>query len=269
MSSSNQNPLQRPADIIGMPDLLDALQLAGPVPELPTVGYTRLKLSQIIPLEEDWWHLYLDRQHHDLAVAEAAAKEPHDPGFYYDNDKSPGFKQSLVEAYRLVLNGDSYKEEFDNATFTYAVYKEFYDLVTKYVVMPPLRESVNYGLKPGLVASDASTEMVSERPLLKLGFAGNPVSFVMGGLNPKGAVRCTVLATLAERPGLVEVAFHRFQGEIGSANNRRAQLTAIARLIRTLHVIHGFPDGNGRLNVYVGVHEIPLTTNRYANSAII
>jgi hypothetical protein len=79
----------------------------------------------------------------------------------------------------------------------------------------------------------------------------NTISYMANVPNPEGSGRVSVYATLKESVVLIEWAFKKFQSEVTAADSKNGQLTAIARLIRTLHIIHYYPDGNGRLNVYL------------------
>jgi hypothetical protein len=50
---------------------------------------------------------------------------------------------------------------------------------------------------------------------------------------------------------LADAVFDRYYQDMNQASTEHEQLRAIGRVVRTLHVIHPFNDGNGRLNVYV------------------
>jgi hypothetical protein len=56
------------------------------------------KLSDVLP-ESEWWKLFMDPNDH----ATAQKKHPEDPGSYYDNDQSPGFRAGMVAAYQQIL----------------------------------------------------------------------------------------------------------------------------------------------------------------------
>jgi len=235
----------RPNDIIGMPDVLNYLIRTSPVPDLPIVP-GRLKLSTILP-EKEWWRLYLNREDHPSAVS----KIPLNPGSLYDTEKSPGFQESMLNAYRQVLDGDDFAALFNTATLTYDDYAQFYKLVTDKTTIKQRgpKDAIQFPIKPGIIAQDISTEIVLDRPLLADLNAKNPISCLLRA-NPAGAGLCLVYTKMGDSPNLINEAFRLFRAEIGQADRRRAQLHAIAKLIRFLHVLHTFSDGNGRLHVY-------------------
>lgn len=242
---------QRPNDIIGMPAVLDYLLDAKPVPDEPIVQ-GRLKLSAIFPPDQ-WWRVYLDRQHH----ADAVQRDPKDPGYLYDTQQSKGFQQSMVQAYELVLQGDEFADKFANATLLYEDYKQFYDLVTAKVKIIPRKKTnfVTFDVEPGRPASDAAADILCGRSLMDVAKPSDPdqvgrvIALVME-LEPNAASRGGVCVEMSKCPSFIDAAFERFRGEIGEARTQKAQLHAIAKLIRFLHVLHTFSDGNGRLNIH-------------------
>jgi hypothetical protein len=78
---------------------------------------------------------------------------------------------------------------------------------------------------------------------------GEPISYLQE--EHGGVVKIVTNTAKHECPAIVNEAFRLFREEMGKADKRHKQLYAIARLIRTLHVLHTFSDGNGRLNVYL------------------
>jgi hypothetical protein len=50
---------------------------------------------------------------------------------------------------------------------------------------------------------------------------------------------------------LAQAALDRYYEEVGAAADPGGRLLAIARVVRSLHVMHLFQDANGRLNVYL------------------
>ncbi len=60
------------------------------------------RLSTYLPRDQ-WWKLYIDPKHHSVAQE----KIPENPGGYYENhpvDPSPGYQQSMEEAYKEFLD---------------------------------------------------------------------------------------------------------------------------------------------------------------------
>lgn len=107
--------LQRAKDVAEMPDILSRHMES--VPDDPIVASRRLKLSDIMR-EKDYWRIYIDRYHHGPALS-GFKNFNEDPESFYDNDQSRGFKQSMLEAYAQVLDGDLYEEQFKTDLLTF------------------------------------------------------------------------------------------------------------------------------------------------------
>jgi hypothetical protein len=237
-----------------MIDVLD--HHLGVVPNDPIV-LGRLRLSAIIPNKLDHWRVYIDRFHH----SEALATLPHNPGSFYDCDKSPGFQQSMENAYEKVLEGDDYVEHFTTGLITFDEYTALYNLSSRNIRnrtnirQRPADQDVLFGIDPARIAADAlNEEVVPGRPLFRditdmTGNAQHAISFLDVTL-PDGP-RARTHTNLVDYRTLVTAAFTRYNAEMTGAHGRRDQLRAIAKLIRFLHVFHMFMDGNGRLHCHL------------------
>jgi len=156
--------MQRAKNMEEMTNILDKMP---PVPnDHIDVSRRRLKLSDIMGAA-DYWRIYLDRYHHGPALKQFQCGDLKDPGSFYDEDRSPGFKDSMVEAYKDVLDGNVYAEEFTSGILTFDQYKNLFDRTSKYILnknnLRPRRdgEQAEFGIDPATVASDAGTEFLS------------------------------------------------------------------------------------------------------------
>jgi hypothetical protein len=242
-----------PANICGMPAVLNYLA-EHPVGDIdgPIVPH-RKKLSDILPNKDDWWHIYLDRQHHK----EALIKSPNDPGLLYDTQESKGFKACMLNVYTQVLDDNHFADVFSTGDLDFSHYSELFDFIKASVKRYKPRtdnEAVRFGMMPGTLANDLLTELVNKRPLLTDSehyLEMNPLAYIVAEQNKDKDILVNGNTEMAEGPILINLAFESFKAEINLAATRRMQLRAIARLIRILHVLHYWSDGNGRLHCYV------------------
>lgn len=65
----------------------------------------------------------------------------------------------------------------------------------------------------------------------------------------------------------VDAAFDRFYGEVKKASDGSNQaLRAITRLVRALHVMHTYADGNGRTNIHT---ILPMLLLQYGFTPVV
>ncbi|MGW3290757.1 hypothetical protein ACWDR3_39600, partial [Streptomyces sp. NPDC001002] len=213
-------------------------------------------LSTFLP-ESEWWLLYIDPRHHEEAQ-EAFRADPErfrEIGRYYDEDQSPGFQQSMVEAYRAALDDESALGE----RMTSGVYQRLHALATSHVD-GKFRWSGNgttgFPLRNDELSADLLAERLQDRRL---------IAPITGSLlkNTAEPAPVTILNTFqyrnsviqtnyrdGEAPALVDAIFDRHYAEVEESNgDDHKTLAAIARTIRALQVVHPFTDGNRRLNV--------------------
>jgi hypothetical protein len=228
-------------------------KLSASVSESGTVANARrpLRLSDVLP-EEQWWQLYIARRDH--ATAGAMLTEP-DPGKLYDRQASPGFQAAMIKAYRMVLDGN------ENVTLDWSTYSKLHALVTQGTA-GGLEERgarrMGFPLSSHEPAYDTFAETVGGRPLmaseeeyLSAWRAGSPLPLTTVGPINSHVVGVSTRYRSDEIPTLVDRIFDDYRHEVARANNDIGRLTAIARVIRNLHIVHPFVDGNGRLNVYL------------------
>jgi len=212
--------------------------------------------------------LYLKAQDHEAAMLIS----PQDPGRLYD-DARPGYQLGMLRAFEQVLEPPDRRFERLSA----ATYKGLHELVTAGLTDKPSwngepdsgpdPDPVHFGVPVDRLAEDMLTEYVAGRPLVAaLSCPPGPPAHgapesphrdqreadALTGLR-RGELGARMMVVSGyrqnEAPGLADAALDVFYTEIGGAADDIARLTAIARLIRRLQVMHLFTDANGRLNV--------------------
>jgi hypothetical protein len=219
-------------------------------------------LSVVLPPQR-WWRIYLDDRDHRAA----RQRDRSNPGWLYDSQRSAAFQADMQSAYHSVLdNRDVLQRPVD-----WDEYQRMYQIVTAQTRQATGRIGSwgMAGLRPGSwrrtavrhyvalreLASDL-TETLDGRPLVT--HAESPGTFgagegVIAEVAPdhNGLLRLAILFDPDRLPVMVNEAFGRYHREVGQAGSEHEQLRAIARVVRTLSVMHPFRDGNGRLNINV------------------
>jgi hypothetical protein len=196
---------------------------------------------------------------------------PDDPGRIYDLDRSSGFQQGMLRAFKQVL--DRLDRRFERLSA--AAYKGLHDLVTAGLTDKPSwagepsDEPFESPTHTERLAEDMLAEIIAGRPLVaalsdqpgppgdgssQSPHSGPRESEALTGLGRSLIGNRMVLQVRYRRdeaPGLVDAALDAYYAEIGAAADDSARLMAIARVVRRLHVMHPFEDANGRLNVYL------------------
>ncbi|MFJ8230802.1 hypothetical protein ACIQ9E_12705 [Streptomyces sp. NPDC094448] len=226
-------------------------------------GPVTRKLSDILP-ESDWWRLFLDPVHHE----EAQEKHPEDPGSYYDNDQSPGFRVGMLKAY---------KEALENPDFVLNshTYESLHTKAVENLTKPPKRTQASpatmFPLRAKEMSEDTDKMTILGRKLL-LDFkkydwnqkadAPKPVSVLR---MPSRFGNSDELITTNYKPeewsDLLNAIFADYGKEIDAAVDDRAKMAAIARVVTKLQIMHPFGDGNRRLNVHVILPRLLLENN--------
>jgi hypothetical protein len=210
--------------------------------------------------EDQWWRLFIDPGH------QAQAIQLPDPSLYYDRDQSPGYRRSMIEAYRAELLHSGGR--IGRQVTTYAEYERLHDLVTEGLprgaqdrlnanahVRRPSGTDVFRTQFPmgghGQPAADILIENISGIPLL--GVLQNGQDFATLGpcicFFDVGTGMIFVNYTVAVGQQHVAAALTRYHQQIALAATPLAKIEAIVRVIRALHVIHAFRDANGRLHI--------------------
>lgn len=239
-------------------------------PPVNPKSYTTRNPLKRLP-KADWYRLFLDKNKHQEAEALS------DPGMFFDNDRSPGYKRSMVEAMENAIIKDRGKR------LNYDQYKEYHDQVIKYTDshqhsnMLKLggrdewsqfsTERYPKGQEPEYTerldaAAEMRAERVNGRPLIT-DFDESLLGSGNGLLSHPNAV--SVRAPMSSENGdnerydtryassesrdLVNGIFKDHYEGIDSTDDPQVKLNRIAQTVRSLHVGHFFGDANGRLNI--------------------
>jgi hypothetical protein len=230
------------------------------------------KLSDYVPKPEQW-RLYINPSDHDAAQRDGKA----DPGHYYDENESPGYQQGMMLAYQEFL------EKTPTEKPDAALYFQMSWVTSAH--LPPWKKKLartaldgRFGFGTGnpgqKIAADLQSERLAGRLILvdETHLVDDRAKFKRGSPD----YLCRVVAeangdqlivpaygetpeddrgsrsNIAELVIIVQAAMTRFNTEARAArHDRSGVLRAIARLVRALHVIHPFNDGNGRLNIHL------------------
>ncbi|WP_093606444.1 hypothetical protein [Lentzea waywayandensis] len=235
----------------------------GTVPDAPRVNAA--KLSDVVP-ERKWWRHYIDPRDH----AGALEGNPVNPGGRYDGEASPGFQRGMVAAFTEVLDDSARIAE----PVGWSEYQRMYGLATTHVKARAVNDGYfevvgrdvfrDFYLGAEHPAADLFNDELLGRPLVNTmdpELAGDEERghvFLSGGFS--GSTWEFLRSYDAgEAAGLVTAAFEAYYTELGEATTDHDRLRAIGRLVRALHVLHVFGDGNGRLNIYLLLPRLLLT----------
>jgi hypothetical protein len=214
-------------------------------------------LGEVLP-ERKWWLLYLDPRDHVQAVD----LDPTNPGGLYDRERSPGFQPGMVVAYRSVLDDrDVIAQRVD-----WHEYQRMHLLATRHVrantadksyfdITGTAGERIFHYVGTDEPAADLLTEELAGRPLVSttedVYLTDEERGHVKLSESRSGAHwAMDPVYDPADVPALVDAVFDGYYAELSEADGEHDRLRAIGRAVRSLHVLHLFGDGNGRLNVY-------------------
>lgn len=217
-----------------------------------------------------WWQLYIDPKNWS-----EAEERSENPGFYYDADRSPGFQASMINAYKTLLlsNAAEAKElqttlSSKSKPLTWQAYEKLWEAAIpssskqeageaagKY---RPNQFTSNFGDQrpttafgcPEHLATDVTTERIKDWYLMAEAGQANE----MRAYSTRARADKTHFLPMANGDRLqkgVDFVFQRFSTEVTASRTRLAQLEAIARAVRALHIMHTFTDACGRTNVFL------------------
>jgi hypothetical protein len=233
-----------------------------PVQELPQL--------ENLPRSE-WWRLFIDMQFWEQENDKTALR--------FDNEKSPGFYNTMMVAFERLKE---IKPGSGHVPLNYKIYEEHHMRVIEGVMrqkghtqeFEPVPHEVSSGASAfplsdkGISKKDtelpkiasAVQELIEEGMLQAVGNVPDMLK-VKNVDNPDGPAswmhhdsaydqfRITNKLSGQKLEQRVNDLFARYAQEIKAANDKETKLSAIARLVRALHVGHFFSDANGRLNV--------------------
>lgn len=207
-----------------------------------------------------WWRLYIDPK--DWKAAKAfAEKENKVPGALYDNEKCSGYQTTMVGAYNTKFCGQlnplfsvrtlgleqmdasKYARMYDSVKGTGKNFAMRSEQCCTFPTTENLAEDVfeeRIGPFP-LVIKDINTHVAQMKP-------GTEIRFIAGIDRPKQII--TAPLALRTLVNAIQSIFTTFYMDIEGARYKKEQLTSIARTIRSLHIMHAYGDGNGRLNIF-------------------
>lgn len=226
------------------------------------LAVSRARLPSQSPLhllpQTSWWKLFIDRIYHKEAS----------PALLFDRQKSKGFYAVMMRVFKSELG----IAQALHVPLDYEQYEKLYFAVSRDV------GGIEYRGRSGSDAQGGATNFppiyvprgVALAELLAEGVYywnlpagvthGNKamaqVSLIYFGSPPSW--RYSVGYTTTQGPILANAFFTRYYQELDVAGGPLAQLRAIVRLVRALHVYHFFRDGNGRLNTMVVLNKLLL-----------
>lgn len=229
----------------------------------PAGPYT---LEQLLGLESDgiWWRLYIDPKDWNDALKGDKA----DPGSVYDNQLSQGWQKDLTNVYKRFLNSNS-GDYLSLKDLTWTKYNEVWHEATKNVDAKKKerfqsRFEANKQAAGSYPAALVLVTEVTDQAINGRHFVRNGVNdhrFNGMGKTPEGLTAFmyhldnkTLNRVEPDTNGkvlqdAVDSVFKTFHDSMSKAKTRSAQLEAIAWTIRTLHMLHTWTDGCGRVNV--------------------
>ncbi|MEU6601856.1 hypothetical protein [Streptomyces flaveolus] len=235
-----------------------------PRPSEPSTGAKPTLLSEHMP-EKDWWRLYIDPAKHDEALQQAQSRPEllNDPGVYFDFGNpgikgSPGYQKNMIRAYREVLDNpkvltrrlDADEHQRMHAILTGGIPGKFTWSAGKTAF--PLRNEIRDEMGRLVRYADLSADILEERLLGRrlVAYYDPKAKEEAVSTYSKGIGALNTNHSGEQAPLMVDAVYERYYEEIAHAgNDRTAQLSAIARAVRALMVIHPFTDANSRLNI--------------------
>ena len=219
-----------------------------------------LTLSTVLPRRR-WWRLYLDEFDH----ADALGFDRSNPGGLYDSDEFAGFQADMESAYQSMLDDP----DVVGRTIDWTEYQRMYAMVTTHTRTVAGRDG-NFGIAgadPARLSAhsvtlntlaDDLTDTLDGRQLVT-SFPSRPTfaslkqrDDLIALAYPEQGELLLALRFKPERlPAMIDEAFGRYYQELRRARSEDDQLLAIARVMRTLRVLHPFWDGNGRLHKHL------------------
>ncbi|WP_285585167.1 histidine-type phosphatase, partial [Actinoallomurus iriomotensis] len=209
----------------------------------------------------DVWKYVIEARHH----TEALAAHPSDPGSYYDNDQSPGYRAAMLHTFNAVFNRE------EPLHLGWNTYDDLHAQVTTGLRGDFERNGVGtsmgrFPLSTIRPAPDILDEVIGGRRLMasydevraRIDAGEDIGALTVYQRHVTGKTYVYTLYDSAETPALINEVFARTRTELSSATTDIERMIAIGRTVRTLHVLHPYADGNGRLNLYVLLPELLL-----------
>ncbi|MFD8781858.1 toxin glutamine deamidase domain-containing protein [Kitasatospora sp. NPDC059599] len=263
-SAPRTEPEVKPDPVVkAAEDVFDSLR---PEPgSVPVSAPGHPKLSDLIP-ESSWWRLFIDANVHQ----DALVGSPSDAANHLDRTKYPGFRRSMTELFREVLDGHTGSGR-DWSRIDVHAYEKLHDLATRHLVEGSGRNvatewsgtkgarlhTTMRGTGRTTLAADLADDLVNGRRLLgditaKSGSTtGVGLPLVAFSRGQKGEGMISISYVHGEAPGHVQAVLDRYYGEVAAATDDRSKLLAIAEVTRALQIIQPFSDANSRVNVSV------------------
>ncbi len=219
-----------------------------PKVNVPAPRRDPLRLSDLAE-EKHWWRVFLDPNDH----ARAQDASPDDPGSLYDNEISPGYRAGMVEGYR------KYLDTTDHPRMTWDIYHEMHRMITGHAQGDftlsggPGEPDTFFYLGASEASSDVLFETIGGRWLMADTTSGPSTVDSITRLvkEENGHLSIKAIGSSQDVPVVVENVFKAFYQDIEHARSDFSRLRAISRVVRNLHIVHPFSDGNGRLNIYL------------------
>ncbi|GGO94369.1 hypothetical protein [Wenjunlia tyrosinilytica] len=229
-------------------------------PSSSSVGGEPAHLSTYLP-QDQWWKLYIDPIHHEAAQE----RFPENPGGYYDNDPvdpSPGYQQSMQEAYQKFLDSpEAMSARMDAKAYEEMHWKAAEHLTDAAATQWSGNGVTEFPLRGDQASSSPKEELLSDRELLldvqEYFSAGvshsrmpDPIT-ILDRSNPQAQAILKTNYQADQVQGLVEKSFERYYDEAAQSKNDEEKLQAIGKQIRTLQIVHPFTDYNRRVNNHI------------------
>ncbi len=227
-----------------------------------------VRLSGLLPEQALWWRLYINPVDHDQALKRSAA----DPGTLYDDQRSAGYQQAMLNAYREFL----VDRPIPIRDLRWGSYRRMHEFATRGVRGAFTAEggteerSALYQSVYAEPDKSALSRIVNGRPLMLSAedFLADPdrKPYVVYTVEGEGAYVARTMYGHSDVEPAVDAVFDDFRADLRIARSDYQRLTAIGRMIRDLHVLHVFRDGNGRVNVFL---LLPMVLMEYGFSPTI
>ncbi|MET9634625.1 hypothetical protein ABZX92_45000, partial [Lentzea sp. NPDC006480] len=219
------------------------------------------RFSQVVADRHKWLFVINPDDH-----KEALTKFPANPGSLYDHQLSPGFQRSMLTTFGSVLDGDVVQVE----TLDWSQYAEVHALATSWTAglfkMTGVGDSVgSFPIGERALAADLLDERVLGRRLIATP-EDRRAAIDAGEQEPLTLLRVIdgmpiiyAMYGAEDTPAAVTAMFDDFRTAVDNARDDSDRLLhAIGQLVRRLHVLHPFLDGNGRVNIFVLMQRLLL-----------
>jgi hypothetical protein len=222
----------------GTRELLDTLAHDYPPDHTQRPPRDPILLDQVLWRSQRWL-AYISPDDHQKAVN----THPDNPGGSYRNN----FQQPMDAMVESVLQNGEIEDRL-----TWKSYKSLHEGVVDGAQGTFGRtghgRGAGFSLRTPEPAADILTEQLMGRPLMSADPEDNPLT--VWSIRGDSAVAETQYGA-RDTGALVNEVFARMYSELAAASSDHDRMVAIARTVRTLHVLHPYLDGNGRLNVFI------------------